>query len=68
MHSEGTSHAGKGVPNLELAAITVHPHLQLHRMELFPLPALPLPAGSHQLRRHASHYIALALATIASNL
>jgi hypothetical protein len=50
-----TSHAGKGVPDLELAAVAVHPDLELHRVELLPLPALPLPAGSYQLRRHASH-------------
>lgn len=50
-----TSHLGKGVPDLELAAVTVHPHLQLHRVELLPLPALPLPAGSHQRRHHSSH-------------
>jgi hypothetical protein len=39
-----TSHGGEDVPDSELAALTVHPDLQLHRVELLPPPVLPLLA------------------------
>uniref|UniRef100_A0A0A9DNR9 Uncharacterized protein n=1 Tax=Arundo donax TaxID=35708 RepID=A0A0A9DNR9_ARUDO len=55
VHRLHPSHFGKGVPDLELATLAVHPHLQLYRLELLPPPVLPLSAGSRQLRHHASH-------------
>jgi hypothetical protein len=54
-----TFHAGEGVPDFHLAAVAVHAHLELHRLELLPLlvPA-PAAAAAQQIRQvlqRASH-------------
>lgn len=42
-----TFHAGEGVPDFELAAVAVHPDLELHRLELLPLLLVaPAPAAA----------------------
>ena len=38
-----TFHAREGVSDFELATFAVHPHLELHRLELLP-PLLVAPA------------------------
>lgn len=49
-----TFHAGEGVPDFELAAVAVHPHLELHRLELLPLlvpPTAAAPAAAEKIRQ-----------------
>lgn len=41
---ERTFHGGEGAPDLELAPLTVHPDLELHRLQLLPLLLLALVA------------------------
>jgi hypothetical protein len=47
-----TFHAGERVPDFHLAAVAVHAHLELHRLELLPLlvPA-PATAAAQQIRQ-----------------
>ncbi len=61
-----TFHVGKGVPDLELAAVAVHPHLQLHRVELPLLLVASLAAAAtqqqiRQVVQRASHASQLCL-------